>query len=103
LTTNVSTLTSNLSTTNTNVTNLQQADKLNVKYDGSDKNTVTLGGSDHAPVKLSNVADGVANNDAVNVGQLNGAISPIQTSLSSAVTNITNLQGNVTNLSTSLG
>ena len=39
--------------------------------DGSKKNSVTLqGGDPNAPVMLSNVAVGVANTDAVNVGQL---------------------------------
>ncbi|MGU7784248.1 YadA family autotransporter adhesin [Burkholderia sp. PU8-34] len=101
VTNNINTQISTLSTTINN--QIGAATKNAVQYDTDDHTSVTLGGADHAPVKLSNVADGVANNDAVNVGQLNGAISPIQTSLSSAVTNITNLQGDVTNLSTSLG
>ena len=41
-----------------------------VLYDTSAHASVTLGGSAGAPVKLSNVADGAANNDAVNVEQL---------------------------------
>ncbi|MFM0243276.1 YadA family autotransporter adhesin, partial [Paraburkholderia phytofirmans] len=40
-----------------------------VKYDTSAHTSVTLGNAG-TPVKLSNVADGVANNDAVNVEQL---------------------------------
>ncbi|KAB2654884.1 calcium-binding protein [Brucella tritici] len=44
--------------------------------DGSRANSVTLiGGDPNAPVLLSNVADGVANNDAVNVGQLKEGLS----------------------------
>lgn len=44
--------------------------------DGSRSNSVTLiGGDPNAPVLLSNVADGVANNDAVNVGQLKEGLS----------------------------
>ncbi|RQS68457.1 hemagglutinin, partial [Burkholderia sp. Bp8963] len=102
LTTNVSTLTSNLSTTNTNVTNLQQADKLNVKYDGSDRNTVTLGGAGHAPVKLSNVADGVANNDAVNVGQLSKAAGNLQQQISTQGNTITSIDQRVTTNTTNI-
>ena len=43
-----------------------------VVYDTTSHNTVTLGGvgSTTGPVRVSNVADGVANNDAVNVEQL---------------------------------
>ncbi|NYH15289.1 YadA-like family protein [Paraburkholderia bryophila] len=40
-----------------------------VKYDNTSHNKVTLGNAG-TPVALSNVADGVANNDAVNVEQL---------------------------------
>ncbi|AFQ52072.1 YadA-like family protein [Burkholderia cepacia] len=102
LTTNVSTLTSNLATTNTNVTNLQQADKLNVKYDGSDKNTVTLGGAGHVPVKLSNVADGVANNDAVNVGQLSKVTGNLQQQITTQGGTITSIDQRVTTNTTSI-
>jgi autotransporter adhesin len=45
-----------------------------VAYDSSAKTSVTLGAAG-TPVKVANVADGVANNDAVNVEQLNSAIS----------------------------
>ncbi|WDD96156.1 YadA-like family protein [Burkholderia sp. FERM BP-3421] len=96
LTTNVSTLTSNLSTTNANVANLQDADKLNVKYDGSDRGGVTFGGAGQAPVKLSNVADGVANNDAVNVGQLSKATGNLQQQISTQGDTITSLDQRVT-------
>ncbi|WP_454858314.1 YadA-like family protein [Rhizobium binxianense] len=44
--------------------------------DGTRSNSVTLiGGDPNAPVLISNVADGVANNDAVNVGQLKEGLS----------------------------
>ncbi|MEX3983618.1 YadA family autotransporter adhesin, partial [Paraburkholderia sp. EG287A] len=41
-----------------------------VAYDDTSLNTVTFGGSGHAPVVLHNVANGVDANDAVNVAQL---------------------------------
>lgn len=41
-------------------------------YDNADKTSMTLGGTDAtAPVAVHNVADGVADHDAVNVSQLN--------------------------------
>jgi autotransporter adhesin len=47
-----------------------------VMYNSSTHDKVTLGGTGSTkPVTVSNVADGVANNDAVNVEQLNSAIS----------------------------
>ncbi|UNK01365.1 YadA-like family protein [Ralstonia insidiosa] len=58
-----------------------------VTYDSDKKDSITLGGLKAdgtpamAPVKLSNVADGVNNNDAVNMGQL----KPIQALANSAV------------------
>ncbi|MGO4319926.1 hypothetical protein AB4Z23_28960, partial [Agrobacterium sp. MCAB5] len=59
-------------------TGIGELDKFAVKYDndGTTKsNTVTLeGGDPNAPVLISNVAAGVKNTDAVNVGQLNDGI-----------------------------
>lgn len=58
-----------------------------VTYDSAKKDSITLGGLNAdgtpatAPVKLSNVADGVNNNDAVNMGQL----KPIQALANNAV------------------
>ncbi|MFP3681520.1 hypothetical protein SB725_31040, partial [Pseudomonas sp. SIMBA_041] len=90
----VNTQIGNLSTTVSN--QISSATKNAVQYDNDAHTSVTLGGPGASgPVNLHNIADGVGNNDAVNVGQLSGAISPIQSSLSSAVSNITNLQGNV--------
>ncbi|MBN3817061.1 hemagglutinin [Paraburkholderia sp. Se-20369] len=103
LTTNVSKLTSDLSVTNTNVSNLQAADKLNVKYDAAAKNTVTLGGAGHAPVTLSNVADGVAKNDAVNVGQLSKATGGLQSQIDVQGDKITNVDQRVTTNTTNIG
>ena len=48
-------------------------DALNVKYDSAEKTSVTLGGSNSAPVKLTNVANGIlseTSTDAVNGSQL---------------------------------
>ncbi|WP_346269896.1 YadA-like family protein [Burkholderia cenocepacia] len=46
-------------------------DSMAVKYDNLDHTSVTLGGTGAlGPVRLSNVADGVNKNDAVNFGQL---------------------------------
>ncbi|AJY08225.1 YadA-like family protein [Burkholderia sp. SIMBA_043] len=102
LTSNVSTLSSNLTTTNANVVNLQEADKLNVKYDGSDKSVVTLGGAAHAPVKVSNVADGVASSDAVNVGQLSKATGSLQQQIGAQGDTITSIDQRVTTNTTDI-
>lgn len=61
-----------INTTKTDLTNvINEKDKLNVKYDNEMKNTVTLGGSDAKNlVKVSNLAAGTADTDAVNVSQL---------------------------------
>ncbi|WP_415765773.1 YadA-like family protein [Paraburkholderia sp. J10-1] len=56
-----------------------------VAYDDTSMNSVTFGGSGHAPVVLHNVANGVDSNDAVNVAQLEAMGANIDTS------------GNVTN------
>ncbi|KVO63030.1 YadA-like family protein [Burkholderia stagnalis] len=103
LTANVSSLTSNLSVTNANVSNLQAADKLNVKYDAAGKNSVTLGGAGHAPVALSNVADGVNANDAVNVGQLSKATGGLQSQIDVQGDKITNVDQRVTTNTTNIG
>ncbi|MGZ2746355.1 YadA-like family protein [Burkholderia stagnalis] len=103
LTTNVSSLTSNLSVTNANVSNLQAADKLNVKYDAAGKNSVTLGGAGHAPVALSNIADGVNANDAVNIGQLSKATGGLQSQIDVQGDKITNVDQRVTTNTTNIG
>ena len=54
----------------TNIGILQEADKLNVKYDSPAKDSVTLGGTGAAAVKLTNVANGENPSDAVNFSQL---------------------------------
>ncbi|CAB3772975.1 YadA-like family protein [Burkholderia paludis] len=56
----------------------------------------------NGPQRIGNVAAGVANTDAVNVGQLNDSVAPLQTSISTAASNITNLQTSVTGINTSL-
>ncbi|MGM3104517.1 hypothetical protein ACS2TH_26720, partial [Bacillus cereus group sp. BC4] len=73
----------------------QAADARNVKYDGqSGFDSVTFAGTNGTT--LHNVAAGVANTDAVNVGQLNGGLA----SLSTSVTN--NISTTLGNLSTSI-
>ena len=49
-------------------------DPLAVHYDDSSMSRVTLGGSGHSPVVLSNVAAGTAPTDAVNVAQMKQAV-----------------------------
>ncbi|WP_346777849.1 YadA-like family protein [Paraburkholderia sp. Ac-20340] len=46
-----------------------------VTYDDTSMNKVTLGGASHTPVVVSNVANGVAPTDAVNVQQMTNAVA----------------------------
>ncbi|HHX4055015.1 MAG: YadA-like family protein [Burkholderia contaminans] len=95
LQTSVTGINTSLSTATTNISNLQAADTRNVKYDGqSGFDSVTFAGTNGTT--LHNVAAGVANTDAVNVGQLNGGLA----SLSTSVTN--NISTTLGNLSTSI-
>ncbi|KWH01832.1 adhesin [Burkholderia territorii] len=71
-----------------------------VKYTDDSHAAIVLDGS--KGTTISGVAAGVADTDAVNVGQLNGSVAPLQTSLSTVATNITNLQNNVSVLNASL-
>ncbi|MBY4771418.1 YadA family autotransporter adhesin [Burkholderia ambifaria] len=71
-----------------------------VKYTDDSHAAIALDGSNGTTI--GGVAAGVADTDAVNVGQLKGSIAPLQTSLSTAAANITNLQNNVTGLNASL-
>ncbi|UEP33114.1 YadA-like family protein [Burkholderia sp. B21-007] len=71
-----------------------------VKYTDDSHAAIALDGS--AGTTISGVAAGVADTDAVNVGQLKGSVAPLQTSLSTAAANITNLQNNVIGLNASL-
>lgn len=57
------------------ISELQEADKLNVKYDNDAKSSVTLGGAGVNPVKLTNVAEGTNDTDAVNVAQLENYVT----------------------------
>jgi autotransporter adhesin len=69
-----------------------------VAYDDSTFSSVTLGGSDHAPVALRNLANGVvsaASTDAVNGGQLYGVASSVADALGGGSTVTTN--GSITN------
>ncbi|EMN1930595.1 YadA-like family protein [Burkholderia ambifaria] len=71
-----------------------------VKYTDDSHAAIALDGSNGTTI--GGVATGVADTDAVNVGQLKGSVAPLQTSLSTAAANITNLQNNVTGLNASL-
>ncbi|WP_175731580.1 YadA-like family protein [Burkholderia ambifaria] len=71
-----------------------------VKYTDDSHAAIALDGSNGTTI--GGVAAGVADTDAVNVGQLKGSVAPLQTSLSTATANITNLQNNVTGLNASL-
>ncbi|QDW54708.1 YadA-like family protein [Burkholderia sp. KBS0801] len=71
-----------------------------VKYTDDSHAAIALDGSNGTTI--GGVAAGVADTDAVNVGQLKGSVAPLQTSLSTAAANITNLQNNVTGLNASL-
>ncbi|MBR8357902.1 YadA-like family protein [Burkholderia vietnamiensis] len=71
-----------------------------VKYTDDSHAAIALDGA--SGTTISGLAAGVADTDAVNVGQLKGSVAPLQTSLSTAVGNITNLQNDVTGLSASL-
>ncbi|HDR8937181.1 YadA-like family protein [Burkholderia vietnamiensis] len=71
-----------------------------VKYTDDSHAAIALDGA--SGTTISGLAAGVADTDAVNVGQLKGTVAPLQTSLSTAVGNILNLQNNVTGLSASL-
>nr|WP_254608627.1 YadA-like family protein [Burkholderia lata] len=97
LQTSVTGINTSLSTATTNISNLQAADARNVKYDGqSGFDSVTFAGTNGTT--LHNVAAGVANTDAVNVGQLNGGLSSLSTSVTSNIsTTLGNLSTSITN------
>ncbi|KVA10320.1 adhesin [Burkholderia latens] len=71
-----------------------------VKYTDDAHAAIALDGA--GGTTIGGVAAGVADTDAVNVGQLKGSVAPLQTSLSTATANITNLQDNVTGIHASL-
>ncbi|MGP8473376.1 YadA family autotransporter adhesin [Burkholderia sp. PR2] len=71
-----------------------------VKYTDDSHAAITLDGSNGTTI--SGVAAGVADTDAVNVGQLRGSVAPLQTSMSTAASNITNLQNSVSGINSSL-
>ncbi|MCF1371087.1 YadA-like family protein [Burkholderia cenocepacia] len=71
-----------------------------VKYTDDSHAAIALDGA--AGTTIGGVAAGVADTDAVNVGQLKGSLTPLQTSISTAASNITNLQNSVTGISGSL-
>ncbi|MBR7985564.1 YadA-like family protein [Burkholderia cenocepacia] len=71
-----------------------------VKYTDDSHAAIALDGA--AGTTIGGVAAGVADTDAVNVGQLKGSLTPLQTSISTAASNITNLQNSVTGINGSL-
>ncbi|MBP0605041.1 MULTISPECIES: YadA family autotransporter adhesin [Burkholderia] len=71
-----------------------------VKYTDDSHAAIALDGA--TGTTIGGVAAGVADTDAVNVGQLKGSVAPLQTSLSTAASNITNLQNSVTGINGSL-
>nr|WP_284508033.1 hypothetical protein [Caballeronia sp. GAOx1] len=73
-----------------------------VMYDDSTHSKVTLGGSGHAPVSLTNVAAGSSELDAVNFGQLSSLSSSTSTGFNSLSTAISNSNGNFDSLSSSV-
>ncbi|MGC3965468.1 MAG: YadA-like family protein [Rhodocyclaceae bacterium] len=68
-----------------------------VRYDDASHDTITLGGADGTQIK--NVAAGVADTDAVNVGQLN-ALGDQVTSIDGRVSTV---EGDVTSINTQIG
>ncbi|WP_423760669.1 YadA family autotransporter adhesin [Burkholderia sp. NLJ2] len=81
-------------------TSIVSATKNVVKYTDDSHAAITLDGSNGTTI--GGVAAGVADTDAVNVGQLKGSVAPLQTSISTAASNITNLQNSVSGINTSL-
>ncbi|MBR7906518.1 YadA family autotransporter adhesin [Burkholderia cenocepacia] len=71
-----------------------------VKYTDDSHAAIALDGA--TGTTIGGVAAGVADTDAVNVGQLKGSLTPLQTSISTAASNITNLQNSVTGINGSL-
>ncbi len=72
--------------------NIQEADKLNVKYDSEAKNSVTLGGGENG-TQIHNVAAGTAGTDAVNLNQLNSVQTEAgKHSTVAAGTNVSNIE-----------
>jgi autotransporter adhesin len=90
-----------------NATNqaLSAVDANAVKYDDSTHNTITLGGDTYdnsthvGGTKITNVANGVADSDAVNMSQLNQTNTQVATN----TTNINNLSNDALHWDSSLG
>lgn len=81
-------------------TSIVSATKNVVKYTDDSHAAIALDGA--SGTTIGGVAAGVADTDAVNVGQLKGSVAPLQTSISTAASNITNLQNSVSGINTSL-
>ena len=82
------------------LSNLSVEDTNAVLYDGTDKSSVTFGGtSSNTPVQLKNVADGTDENDAVNFGQLSETNTNVTNLTNTVEQNTTNIETNTTNIS----
>ncbi|WP_068268353.1 OmpA family protein [Caviibacter abscessus] len=58
-----------------NTEKIQKLDDIAVKYDSITKDKITLGGNGHSAVKITNLADGKENSDAVNYSQLKDIVN----------------------------
>ena len=96
-------LSTGLSTTNSNVASLSTGVANSVQYDDASHTKVTLGGvGSTTPVTLTNVAAGVNPTDAVNYGQLSSLSTATSTSITSLSTGVSTAQSGVVSLSTGL-
>ncbi|HIX83549.1 MAG TPA: YadA-like family protein [Candidatus Megamonas gallistercoris] len=81
----------------------ESVDNLNnnaVLYDGTDKSSVTLGGTNsETPVKLKNVANGTEDTDAVNFSQLDATNTNVKNLTTTVAQNTTDITTNKTNIS----
>jgi hypothetical protein len=101
--TGITSLSTGLSTTNSNVAALSTGVANSVQYDDASHTKVTLGGAGSTtPVTLTNVANGVNPSDAVNFGQLTSLSTATSTITSSLSTGVSTAQSGVASLSTGL-
>ncbi|WP_256702051.1 YadA-like family protein [Burkholderia sp. SRS-W-2-2016] len=100
--TGMSSLSTGLSTTVSNIASLSTGVANSVQYDNPQHTSVTLGGAGAtAPVTLTNVAAGVNPTDAVNFGQLTSLSTTTVSSISSLSTGLVTTNSTVNSLSTS--
>ncbi|WP_068268376.1 OmpA family protein, partial [Caviibacter abscessus] len=58
-----------------NTEKIQKLDDIAVKYDSTAKDKITLGGTTHNPVTITNLANGTKDSDAVNYNQLKDIVN----------------------------